>query len=147
MPGINDDPRQVEAILEAAADAGATGIGGIALHLRGEVRGVFMDWLRSYRPDLVEHYEQLYRRGAYAPPEERRRLSRLLQASERTRPMPFSRDPAWRSPSPGGCRPDGAGGGPPRRGSPGSTGPRDRGRPGAPPPGARPREVAQTSLF
>ena len=28
-------------------EAGATGIGGIALHLRGEVRGVFMEWLRS----------------------------------------------------------------------------------------------------
>ena len=36
-----------------AADAGATSIGGIALHLRGEVRGVFMEWLRCYRPDLV----------------------------------------------------------------------------------------------
>ena len=46
-------------------------IGGIALHLRGEVRGMFMDWLRSYRPDLVERYEGLYARGAYAAPAER----------------------------------------------------------------------------
>jgi DNA repair photolyase len=79
MPGINDDPRQVEEILQAAADAGATSIGGIALHLRGEVRGVFMDWLRSYRPDLVPHYEELYRRGAYAPAEERRRIAALVK--------------------------------------------------------------------
>ena len=35
-----------EEILQAAAEAGATGIGGIGLHLRGEVRGVFMEWLR-----------------------------------------------------------------------------------------------------
>src|SRR5215210_1739521 len=53
MPGINDDPRQVERILAAAGEAGAVGVSGIALHLRGEVRGIFMDWLRSYRPDLV----------------------------------------------------------------------------------------------
>ncbi len=53
MPGINDDPAQVERILELAAENGATGAGGIALHLRGDVRGVFMDWLRSQRPDLV----------------------------------------------------------------------------------------------
>jgi hypothetical protein len=49
------------------------------LHLRGEVRGIFMDWLRSQRPDLIERYEQLYRRGAYAPPHERERLSRLVR--------------------------------------------------------------------
>jgi len=78
MPGINDDPRQVERILELCAEAGATHVGGIALHLRGEVRGVFMDWLRSYRPDLVPRYEELYRRGAYAPTAERQRLARLL---------------------------------------------------------------------
>ena len=67
MPGINDDPKQVEKILELAGEAGAGHIGGIALHLRGEVRDVFMDWLRSYRPDLVERYERLYARSAYAP--------------------------------------------------------------------------------
>jgi DNA repair photolyase len=78
MPGINDDPAQVERILELADEAGAVSIGGIALHLRGEVRGVFFDWLRSHRPDLVERYEELYRRGAYAPADERKRLSRLI---------------------------------------------------------------------
>jgi hypothetical protein len=79
MPGINDDPAQVEEILRLAGEAGATGVGGIALHLRGEVRGVFMDWLRSYRPDLVPRYEELYRGRAYAPQAERERLARLLR--------------------------------------------------------------------
>jgi DNA repair photolyase len=79
MPGINDSPRQVEQLLDEATAAGATSIGGIALHLRGEVRGVFMDWLRSQRPDLVEHYEELYRHSAYAPGPERERLARLVR--------------------------------------------------------------------
>ena len=79
MPGINDDPRQVARILELAGEAGATGVGGIALHLRGAVRGVFMDWLRTYRPDLVDRYEELYARSAYATPSERSRLSALLR--------------------------------------------------------------------
>jgi DNA repair photolyase len=100
MPGINDDPRQVERILTIAAEAGARSVGGIALHLRGEVRGIFFEWLRSYRPDLVEHYESLYRRGAYAPPEERRRLSALL-----LRPTAAGRRPPWRPP-PDMRRPD-----------------------------------------
>jgi len=79
MPGINDAPEQVERILERAAEAGATGVGGLALHLRGEVRGLFLDWLRSERPDLVPRYERLYRNGAYAPKAERERLARLAR--------------------------------------------------------------------
>jgi hypothetical protein len=38
-----------------------------------------MDWLRSYRPDLVPRYEELYAGGAYAPKEERQRLMRLVR--------------------------------------------------------------------
>lgn len=86
MPGINDDPRQVEEILRLAGEAGARSVSGITLHLRGDVRGIFMDWLRSYRPDLVEHYEQLYERGAYAPRAEQDRISGVVRrARERTK--------------------------------------------------------------
>jgi DNA repair photolyase len=79
MPGVNDAPHQIEPLLQGAIDAGATSIGGVALHLRGEVKGIFMDWLRSQRPDLLERYEELYRRGAYAPKEERERLAKLVR--------------------------------------------------------------------
>jgi DNA repair photolyase len=88
MPGINDAPHQIEPLLEAASAAGATSIGGVALHLRGEVRGVFMGWLEAKRPDLVARYERLYSRGAYAPRRERERLAGLVR---------------WRG-SPGGFR-------------------------------------------
>jgi DNA repair photolyase len=79
MPGINDAPEQLEPLLEAAAAAGATGIGGIALHLRGDVKKLFFDWLRAYNPALLPLYEKLYARGAYAPADERRRLAALLR--------------------------------------------------------------------
>jgi DNA repair photolyase len=78
MPGINDAPHQLEPLLAAAEEAGATSVGGVALHLRGEVRDVFMGWLESRRPELLERYRELYRRGANAPPEERRRLARMV---------------------------------------------------------------------
>jgi DNA repair photolyase len=94
MPGINDDPKQVEEIIQTAIDAGATSIGGIGLHLRGEVRGVFMEWLRAYRPDLVERYEEFYARGAYLPQPERDRLGRVLRNAGASRARPFRRDPA-----------------------------------------------------
>ena len=83
MPGINDDPRQVEKIIEIATEAGAVSIGGIGLHLRGEVRDVFMQWLRSYRPDLVDHYEKLYARGAYLPKPEADRIRGLVRVRSR----------------------------------------------------------------
>src|SRR3954451_22590950 len=85
MPGINDDPRQVEEILELCGEAGAVNIGGIPLHLRGEVRQVFFEWLRSYRPDLVPHYEELYARGAYVGKAERERISALVRRGGRGR--------------------------------------------------------------
>jgi DNA repair photolyase len=85
MPGINDSPAQVEELLNLATDAGATSISGIALHLRGEVRQVFMGWLREQRPDLVPRYERLYDRGAYAPAEERKRLSQLVRRRGKSR--------------------------------------------------------------
>ena len=78
MPGVNDDPAQVEEILEIAGEAGARSIGGIGLHLRGEVREIWFDWLRQYRPDLLERYERLYTRGAYLPKAEATRLSDLV---------------------------------------------------------------------
>ena len=67
MPGINDDPRRSSGSSSCATEAGARSIGGQTLFLRGAVRDIFMDWLRSNRPDLVPRYEQLYARGAYMP--------------------------------------------------------------------------------
>ncbi|HEY3960743.1 MAG TPA: radical SAM protein [Solirubrobacteraceae bacterium] len=78
MPGINDAPHQLEPLLQGATDAGATSIGGVALHLRGDVKGLFVDWLGDRRPDLIERYRELYASGAYAPREERRRLAKLV---------------------------------------------------------------------
>ncbi len=94
MPGINDDPRQVEKILELAGEMGATNVGGIGLHLRGEVKNLFMDWLRQYRPDLVSRYEDLYgkRRGAYLPAAERKRLAELARGKHPPRRFLRERD-------------------------------------------------------
>ena len=52
MPGINDTPDQVQPIVKRAKEADATFLGGVALHLRDEVRDVFFAWLNEKRPDL-----------------------------------------------------------------------------------------------
>jgi DNA repair photolyase len=79
MPGINDSPEQVEPIVARAREAGATFLGGVALHLRGEVKDVFFGWLRAKRPDLLPEYERLYGKRAYLRPEDRKRTTRALR--------------------------------------------------------------------
>jgi DNA repair photolyase len=82
QPGINDSPAQVAEILELANQAGAAYVTGIALHLRGDVKALWFDWLREHRPNLLPVYERLYRRGAYMPPEDRRRLARMVKGPD-----------------------------------------------------------------
>jgi DNA repair photolyase len=91
IPGVNDQPEQVDEILEIAGEAGATNVTGIPLHLRGEVRDIWFDWLRQYRPDLIPRYEELYRRGAYVPAAEKERLAKLTKHARST-----GRAPRWR---------------------------------------------------
>jgi DNA repair photolyase len=85
MPGINDSPEQVEELLGLVGEAGARSVGGVALHLRGEVKDIWFDWLRQYRPDLVPRYEDLYARGAYMRRVESDRLSGMVRSGRRTR--------------------------------------------------------------
>jgi DNA repair photolyase len=86
IPGVNDAPGQVEKLAELCGEAGAESIGGVGLHLRGEVREIWFDWLRQYRPDLVPRYEELYKRGAYMPSEERDKLTARARGKRRPRP-------------------------------------------------------------
>jgi DNA repair photolyase len=88
IPGVNDAPEQIEPILELAGEAGARSITGVPLHLRGEVRDIWFDWLRQYRPDLIDRYERLYSRGAYMAKAEAKRLSALVRGPTRPRSNP-----------------------------------------------------------
>ncbi len=85
MPGINDSPDQVRPIVERAKKAGATFLGGVALHLRDEVKDVFFAWLEEKRPDLLSKYEQLYSNRAYMRPAQRKHATRALRGWGRNR--------------------------------------------------------------
>jgi DNA repair photolyase len=91
LPGITDDPRQLREVVAAAIDAGATHVSPILLHLRPGVREEFLPWLAETHPDLVERYEELYRKP-YAPAAERdalgRRVSGLIRSLGGVRPAP-----------------------------------------------------------
>jgi DNA repair photolyase len=86
MPGINDAPDQVQPIVDRAREADATFLGGVALHLRDEVRDVFFGWLKAKRPDLLSKYEQLYPgKRAYMRPEQRKLATRAVRGWGRGR--------------------------------------------------------------
>jgi DNA repair photolyase len=59
IPGLND--HEMEAILEAAAEAGATRAGFTVLRLPLEIKELFEEWLRQHRPDRAERVLSLIR--------------------------------------------------------------------------------------
>ncbi len=59
IPQIND--REIEAILEAAAGAGATTAGYVLLRLPHELKTVFRNWLAQHYPDRADHVMSLVR--------------------------------------------------------------------------------------
>ncbi|MEV5410089.1 Rv2578c family radical SAM protein [Thermopolyspora sp. NPDC052614] len=67
LPYLTDSPAQLERTVRAIAEAGATHVTPIVLHLRPGAREWFMAWLSREHPRLVPRYLELYGRGAYAP--------------------------------------------------------------------------------
>lgn len=68
LPYLTDAPEQLDATVRAIAEAGATHVAPIVLHLRsGGSREWFMHRLAEHRPDLVPRYRRLYGPAAYAP--------------------------------------------------------------------------------
>jgi len=59
IPGLND--HEMEAILEKAAEAGATRAGFTVLRLPLEIKDLFDEWLRANRPDRAERVLSLIR--------------------------------------------------------------------------------------
>ncbi|WP_243719689.1 Rv2578c family radical SAM protein [Actinomadura sp. KC06] len=69
IPCLSDSPAQLDAAVRQIAEAGATWVSAITLHLRPGAREWFMAWLRAHHPELIVPYTRLYGSGAYAPRE------------------------------------------------------------------------------
>jgi DNA repair photolyase len=81
LPWLTDSHGHLDGLLADLAEAGASWVTTIPLHLRGPARPLMLAWLAEHRPDLVAGYRRLYGRGASVPEEYRRWLR------ERVRPL------------------------------------------------------------
>ena len=81
LPGLSDGADQLDAVVAACVEAGASTIsGGQTVYLKPGTREVFLGRLRRSHPHLVERYETMYQ-GVYAPREVRQQASRRLGAA------------------------------------------------------------------
>jgi DNA repair photolyase len=79
LPGITDDPAMLDALVHAAADAGAARIGVCALRLQFEARKRYLPFIAEEFPALAARYESTYARDTNAPERYRAGLSRYVK--------------------------------------------------------------------
>ncbi|MFJ7125201.1 Rv2578c family radical SAM protein [Streptomyces sp. NPDC098101] len=78
VPFLGDRPEQLRATVRAIAEAGASSVTPLVLHLRPGAREWFAEWLGRHHPGLVRRYERMYADGAYAPTWYQRRITRQV---------------------------------------------------------------------
>jgi DNA repair photolyase len=84
LPGISDRPEQLDEVMRAARDAGATNVWANLLHLRSGTREHFLGHLARDWPELLQRYRDLYRYDAYLPDEKKAPiLTRVAELRER----------------------------------------------------------------
>ncbi len=65
LPGISDSPEQLEAVVRAAREMGATGVWANVLHLKPGTREHFLQALAHDWPEELDRYERLYGSRSY----------------------------------------------------------------------------------
>jgi DNA repair photolyase len=78
LPGITDSPANLEAVVRAAADAGARHIFAGPLFLKPCSAAVFLPFLGEHFPQLVENYRQRYQDRSFLPPSYGKRIAQLV---------------------------------------------------------------------
>jgi DNA repair photolyase len=67
LPGLSDAPEQLEAVVHAAREAGASHVWASLLYLKPGTREHFLGALARDWPEELERYERLYAGRAYLP--------------------------------------------------------------------------------
>jgi len=78
LPGITDSPADLEAVVRAAAEAGARHIFAGPLFLKPCSAAIFLPFLEEHFPHLVENYRQRYQDRSFLPASYGKRVAQLI---------------------------------------------------------------------
>jgi DNA repair photolyase len=78
IPGITDALKDLESVIRAGAEAGASYVFANPLFLKPCSAAVFLPFLQQNFPHLAENYRQRYQDRAFLPPAYAKRLSHLI---------------------------------------------------------------------
>ena len=90
LPGITDDVPHLEALFQAAREAGARFVHAGALRLYPAVRDRFLPLVREQFPGLEQRYRRAYARSLAAPREYAAALRRRIQRLQRKYGFPVN---------------------------------------------------------
>lgn len=104
LPGLNDREDDLDALAQAAHNAGAQWFAANVLFLMPSSRDQFFPFLREKFPRLAQQYRRWYQHAAYAPEAYRREIKQRVETVRATyglAPAPRLPDAAGRSSSQG----------------------------------------------
>jgi DNA repair photolyase len=78
LPGITDSPADLEAVVSAAAAAGARHVFANPLFLKPCSAAVFLPFVEQHFPQLVESYRQRYQDRSFLTPSYGKRIAQLV---------------------------------------------------------------------
>jgi DNA repair photolyase len=78
LPGITDNPADLEGVVREAAAAGAQHLFAGPLFLKPCSAAIFLPFLKENFPHLVENYRQRYQDSAFLPPSYGKRMAQLI---------------------------------------------------------------------
>jgi DNA repair photolyase len=100
LPGITDSPKQLDAVVKAAAAAKAVHIYANPLFLKPCSAAVFLPFVNEHFPHLVPDYEKRFKQRAFLPDAYRKRISELFSGLRRK--YGIHKESKWESHDTGG---------------------------------------------
>ncbi|MFC7545165.1 Rv2578c family radical SAM protein [Plantactinospora sp. GCM10030261] len=88
LPGLTDTDDSIDATVAAIAQAGASRVTPLPLHLRPGAREWYAGWLAREYPALVGRYRELYRDGSYLPQSYQREVTARVRMAARRHGLP-----------------------------------------------------------
>jgi DNA repair photolyase len=78
LPGITDNPSDLEALVKRVSEAGATYVGACAVRLKAAAKQRYLPFIEQEFPHLAERYRNTYGHSAYAGEKYREGLARFF---------------------------------------------------------------------